>query len=78
MCLITEKMIYCANAGDARSYLFSDKEAIQLSFDHKPDHENEKQRIEKIGGIVTPDGRINGNINVSRALGRYQTLIISL
>jgi len=39
-----------------------------LSHDHKPDNEIEKARIEKAGGYIS-DGRINGNLNLSRALG---------
>lgn len=39
-----------------------------LSEDHKPDNELEKKRIEQGGGIVA-DGRINGNLNLSRAIG---------
>jgi len=39
-----------------------------MSHDHKPDNEIEKNRIEKAGGYIS-DGRINGNLNLSRALG---------
>lgn len=41
---------------------------IELSFDHKPDHEKEKNRVTNAGGFVS-DGRINGNLNLSRAIG---------
>lgn len=39
-----------------------------LSKDHKPDDELEFERIKKAGGSVT-NGRVNGNLNLSRALG---------
>jgi len=39
-----------------------------MSHDHKPDNELEKLRIEKAGGYIS-DGRINGNLNLSRAIG---------
>jgi len=40
-----------------------------MSHDHKPLNELEKARIEKAGGYVTPDQRVCGNLNLSRAIG---------
>lgn len=48
--------------------MYSKGQAIALSEDHKPDLDTEKSRIQKAGGYVV-DGRINGNLNLSRALG---------
>lgn len=42
-----------------------------MSHDHKPDNPDELARIKKAGGKVT-DGRVNGNINLSRALGDFE------
>lgn len=39
--LIHNSKIYCANAGDSRCYLFSDKRAKPMSTDHKPEDEEE-------------------------------------
>ena len=44
-------------------------EALPLSDDHKPAQERELRRIEAAGGFVTAQGRVNGNLNLSRALG---------
>ena len=44
-------------------------QAIDLSFDHKPEDDPERTRIEKAGGKVTADGRVNGGLNLSRAIG---------
>lgn len=67
------KKLYIANAGDSRSVLGRGGKALALSIDHKPDNEEELKRIEKAGSVVT-DGRVDGNLNLSRALGdlRYK------
>ncbi len=45
--------------------------AVEMSFDHKPEDEPERDRIYKAGGRVTPDGRVNGGLNLSRAIGDH-------
>lgn len=66
--LIVGQTVYCANAGDSRSYVWSDNRAIPLSEDHKPENDIEKERITKAGGFII-EGRVNGNLNLSRAIG---------
>ena len=41
---------------------------VELSKDHKPEDTDELNRITKAGGTVTY-GRVNGGLNLSRALG---------
>lgn len=66
---MTPDKYYVANAGDSRCVLSTlDNTVIALSEDHKPDNANEKKRIEEAGGFVS-EGRINGNLNLSRAFG---------
>lgn len=43
-------------------------QAYNLSKDHKPDLEIEKERIYKAGGYIQC-GRVNGTLNLSRAIG---------
>jgi protein phosphatase 1G len=62
------KDLYVANAGDSRSVLSDNGKAVELSFDHKPDNEEEMERIENAGGQII-NGRINGGLNLSRAIG---------
>ncbi len=71
--LIKSKVMYAANAGDSRAVLATKGLAINLTQDHKPENEKELARITKAGGTVT-NGRIEGNLNLSRALGdlRYK------
>jgi len=53
-------VIYCANAGDSRTILWTennkdDNDAtniIPLSFDHKPENPVEKNRVTKAGGFI--------------------------
>lgn len=50
---IIEDKVICANVGDSRGFLMTKEfEAINLSFDHKPDLEQERKRIEKMGGVI--------------------------
>ncbi|CAD8121833.1 unnamed protein product [Paramecium sonneborni] len=66
--LIHKNTLYVANAGDSRSVLCRNNKNFDMSVDHKPDNPEEKSRIERAGGFVS-DGRVNGNLNLSRALG---------
>lgn len=47
-----------------------DGRAIPLSQDHKPKHSKEEQRIRNAGGYVE-NGRVNGSLALSRALGDF-------
>lgn len=68
--IITPTDIVCANVGDSRCILSNAKaqEVVQLSVDHKPDLEFEKQRIMAAGGTVFR-GRVCGGVAVSRSFG---------
>lgn len=70
--LITgDDRILCANAGDSRTVLGIKGKAKPLSFDHKPQNSEEKQRICAAGGFVD-FGRVNGNLALSRAIGDFE------
>ena len=68
--LITKKKIIVANAGDSRSVLCRSGEAVQLSFDHKPENPTEAQRIANAGGKII-NGRVDGGLNLSRSFGDF-------
>ena len=59
-----------ANAGDCRCVLSRNGIAVDLSEDHKPELEREMVRIEAAGSRVH-QGRIDGGLNLSRALGDF-------
>jgi serine/threonine protein phosphatase PrpC len=67
-CLIQDNKMYFANAGDSRAVLCKRGLAYPMSYDHKPELEIEVKRIEKAGGWVS-EGRVKGNLNLSRSLG---------
>uniref|UniRef100_A0A2M4BED1 protein-serine/threonine phosphatase n=1 Tax=Anopheles marajoara TaxID=58244 RepID=A0A2M4BED1_9DIPT len=69
--LLHGKDLYVANAGDSRCVVCRKGEALEMSFDHKPEDTIEFERIEKAGGRVTLDGRVNGGLNLSRAIGDH-------
>lgn len=48
--------------------LFFFLQAYNLSRDHKPDLEIERDRILKAGGFIHA-GRVNGSLNLARAIG---------
>ena len=65
--------VLCCNLGDSVSILLRKNEKrIYLSRDFNPKREIERQRIELKNGYITNDGRLLGNISVSRAFGDWK------
>ncbi|KAL1203780.1 Protein phosphatase 2C 16 [Cardamine amara subsp. amara] len=72
--LVCSSHIVVSNCGDSRAVLFRGKEAMPLSVDHKPDREDEYERIENAGGKVIQwqGARVFGVLAMSRSIGdRY-------
>ena len=71
VCIYDENKFVTGWAGDSRVVLCRKGRAIPLTtHDHKPNLKNEKKRIEENGGHVM-NGRVNGILAVSRALGDF-------
>lgn len=66
--IVDMKKLYVANAGDSRCVMGKSGKAVPLSFDHKPENEEERIRIEKAGSTII-EGRVDGNLNLTRSLG---------
>ncbi|KAF2313034.1 hypothetical protein GH714_008823 [Hevea brasiliensis] len=66
--IIRNHQLVVANAGDSRCVISRKGQAYNLSRDHKPDLEAEKDRILKAGGFIHA-GRVNGSLNLARAIG---------
>ena len=62
------RKVYVANAGDSRCVMGKNGVAVEMSIDHKPESQTEIDRIEKSGSVIT-DGRVDGNLNLTRSLG---------
>lgn len=69
--LLHDKELFVANAGDSRCVVCRSGKALEMSIDHKPEDQVEFDRIQKAGGRVTLDGRVNGGLNLSRAIGDH-------
>jgi hypothetical protein len=72
MVYINGNDLWCANAGDSRAIIVRKDGSVEpLSYDHKPDNEQEKERIENAGMTVMM-GRVIGNLALSRAIGDFE------
>jgi len=81
--IIINNILYAANIGDTKTLLIRRDEGnkpkvINLSKDHSPTLYEERQRIQSMGGFVR-DGRVQGVLEVSRAIGdaRFKKYVIS-
>ena len=72
-CIIIGDILYVVNLGDSRAVLIDQNcEAKSLSNEHTPNRPDEKERIEKLGGVVLvvhDQERIMGELAVSRSFG---------
>ena len=84
--LVLQNNIFLANVGDSRAIIScgNGKIIAQVSIDHKPDEENEKNRIERAGGVIVRTGAIQvarvmpGRLSVSRSFGDLKAKIKKL
>ncbi|CAN4105175.1 unnamed protein product [Withania somnifera] len=69
--IVCSSHIIVANCGDSRAVLCRGKEPMALSVDHKPNREDEYERIEAAGGkVIQWNGhRVFGVLAMSRSIG---------
>ena len=72
-------VIYCVLQIQNEILIFLDvapfMQAYNLSKDHKPELEVERERILKAGGFIHA-GRVNGSLNLARAIGTILPVVI--
>lgn len=66
--LLLRNHIYIANAGDSLAVMYKNRKAIKLNSEHKLNILSERNRVIKAGKKLI-NYRIEGKINVSRAIG---------
>ena len=66
--LIKNGFIYIANVGDSLSVMYKNRKAYNLNKEHQIIIESEKERVLKSGATIN-GYRINGMLNLTRALG---------
>ncbi len=66
--LIKNGIIYIANVGDSLSVMYKNKKAYNLNKEHQTIIQSEKERVLKSGANIV-GFRINGMINLTRAIG---------
>lgn len=67
-----ERKLYIGWAGDSQALIARKGGVRQLVKKHSPQDDSERQRIEKLGGVVLQwcgSYRVNGSLAVSRAIG---------
>lgn len=71
--LVGSRKIWLANCGDSRAVLCRNAKAVPLTDDHKPEREDEAERVEKAGGQVLywNGHRVMGVLAMSRAIGDH-------
>ncbi|KAL7135143.1 hypothetical protein ABFS83_11G072700 [Erythranthe nasuta] len=69
--LVGKEEIVVAHCGDSRVVLCRGGVAVPISIDHKPDREDERERIEAAGGLVINFNgwRVQGVLATSRSFG---------
>jgi serine/threonine protein phosphatase PrpC len=71
--LVGSHRVWIANCGDSRAVLSRGGVAVQVTDDHKPEREDEAERVEKAGGQVLywNGHRVMGVLAMSRAIGDH-------
>jgi len=73
----TRRVLYTANAGDARAVLSRGGKAVRLTYDHKGSDAQEARRIKEAGGFVM-NNRVNGTRRVIVCASLFLDRVLTL
>ncbi|KAJ2163147.1 cysteinyl-tRNA synthetase [Coemansia sp. RSA 552] len=68
------RMLHVANVGDAMGVVSRRGTPVMLSARHDPYDVSEVRRIRSIGGYITQQGKVQGQIDITRAFGYFHLL----
>lgn len=72
---ICDRMLYTANVGDIEALLLKDNgDHLVLTTKHDPTNRPEFERIRALGGYVSGDGALDGELPILRAVGFFNYL----
>ena len=66
--ILKKNEFYVANVGDSLSVMYKNKKAQKLNKEHKTTYDKEANRLKKVGAKLQ-NYRINGKLNITRAIG---------
>lgn len=72
MSLIKDNKLYNINIGDSIGVLLNKKEIIQLNYQHTPQNEDERKKLDSLGALLIEKNkvwRVLGELAVSRSFG---------
>jgi adenylate cyclase len=65
--------LYVANVGDVCAIMIDSRgQHVDLTYKHDPASKSERERIRNAGGYVSKQGKLNDELEVSRAFGYYR------
>lgn len=73
--MVSTRLLCFAHCGDCRGVLYRDGQILQVTREHSPESEDEKARIELLGGriiaIRSDTPRVMGVLNMTRSIGDF-------
>lgn len=73
--MVSSRLLCFAHCGDCRGVLYRDGQILQVTREHSPESEDEKARIELLGGriiaIRSDTPRVMGVLNMTRSIGDF-------